>query len=36
LKAIDIAAKKEFCYGKDEAQAALDKLAELDEEMGLS
>jgi hypothetical protein len=36
LKAIDIAAKKEFCYGKDEAQAALDKLAELDEEIGLT
>ena len=33
LKAIDIAAKKEFCYGKDEAQKAMDALAELDEEI---
>jgi len=32
LAAIDAAAKKEFCYGKDEAQAAMDKIAELDEE----
>jgi hypothetical protein len=36
LKAIDIAAKKEFCYGKDEAQKAMDELAKLDEENDLS
>jgi hypothetical protein len=36
LRAIDIAAKKEFCYGRDEAQQAMDHLAELDEELGLN
>jgi hypothetical protein len=36
LTALEVAVKKEFCYGRDEAQAAMDKIAELDEEMGLT